>query len=539
MDNIYRCERVKYWLMSQFGGRYKWSTLVHNGVMFPPEYELRSVPVIYKGEEIILDKDNEEMAFLYAKYIQTDYVNNATFNRNFWKDWRRSLGKGHKIQSLADCDFNLMYNYLQENKGKNRKSKEEKETEEAKYKTVIVDGKEQQNGNFRVEPPGIFMGRGKNPNLGRIKRRIHPEDVTINIGKDAPIPALPDGQRWGKIVHDRRSVWLASWKDEIMKKTKYVFLSADSDFKAESDKNKFDLAKKLKRKIKRIREVNDKNLHSDIKEIRQVATVMYFIDKLALRVGNEKGAHEADTVGVTSLRVEHIRLNGSNEITLDFLGKDSIRYLNTVKVDTIVYTNLTEFTSNKAGGDNLFNLVSSSDVNKYLQGFMKDLTAKVFRTYNASLMFQKELRKISNRYEGKDVKRSVILDEFARANAKIAHVMNHRKGVTKGYKDKINRINEAIKKLRSKIRKVRKSKSKVKAEKIAKLEEKIKDKKTKKDMSVLMKDLALETSKANYIDPRITVAFLKRHKLEMKDVFSPKLITKFRWAFDVDTDYKF
>ena len=37
------------------------------------------------------------------------------------------------------------------------------------------------------------------------------------------------------------------------------------------------------------------------------ATALYFIDKLALRAGNEKDTDEAaDTVGCCSLRVEHI-----------------------------------------------------------------------------------------------------------------------------------------------------------------------------------------------------------------------------------------
>lgn len=37
------------------------------------------------------------------------------------------------------------------------------------------------------------------------------------------------------------------------------------------------------------------------------AVALYFIDKLALRAGNEKDADEAaDTVGCCSLRVEHI-----------------------------------------------------------------------------------------------------------------------------------------------------------------------------------------------------------------------------------------
>lgn len=42
---------------------------------------------------------------------------------------------------------------------------------------------------------------------------------------------------------------------------------------------------------------------------------------------------EADTVGCCSLRVEHLTFDmEKEEVTFDFLGKDSIRYLNTVKV---------------------------------------------------------------------------------------------------------------------------------------------------------------------------------------------------------------
>ena len=57
---------------------------------------------------------------------------------------------------------------------------------------------------------------------------------------------------------------------------------------------------------------------------------MWVIDRLALRVGNEKGEDEADTVGCCSLRVEHIALKGDDEVEFDFLGKDSVRYFNTV-----------------------------------------------------------------------------------------------------------------------------------------------------------------------------------------------------------------
>lgn len=68
------------------------------------------------------------------------------------------------------------------------------------------------------------------------------------------------------------------------------------------------------------------------------------IDKLALRVGNEKGDDEADTVGCCSLRVEHVSFEQEDQITLDFLGKDSMRFLKTVPVLPIVYKLIKKFT---------------------------------------------------------------------------------------------------------------------------------------------------------------------------------------------------
>lgn len=78
-------------------------------------------------------------------------------------------------------------------------------------------------------------------------------------------------------------------------------------------------------------------MQSNNSELNQLGVAVYLIDRLALRVGNEKGDDEADTVGCCSLRVEHISLEEQNKVTFDFLGKDSMRYHNTVEVDPIVY----------------------------------------------------------------------------------------------------------------------------------------------------------------------------------------------------------
>jgi DNA topoisomerase I len=51
-----------------------------------------------------------------------------------------------------------------------------------------------------VEPPGLFRGRGEHPKMGMCKRRIYPKDITINIGKQAPMPEHPyPGQRWAEV----------------------------------------------------------------------------------------------------------------------------------------------------------------------------------------------------------------------------------------------------------------------------------------------------------------------------------------------------
>lgn len=61
-------------------------------------------------------------------------------------------------------------------------------------------------GNFRVEPPSLFRGRGEHPKMGMIKKRIYPKDITINIGEGEPIPEHPyPGQSW-KEVRGRRGV---------------------------------------------------------------------------------------------------------------------------------------------------------------------------------------------------------------------------------------------------------------------------------------------------------------------------------------------
>jgi DNA topoisomerase-1 len=80
--------------------------------------------------------------------------------------------------------------------------------------------------------------------------------VSINIGPDEPIPICPIvGHSWKKVISNPESTWLAHFKDERSANSngKYVFLAAESRIKGESDKKKYEKARKLKSHIDLIR----------------------------------------------------------------------------------------------------------------------------------------------------------------------------------------------------------------------------------------------------------------------------------------------
>jgi DNA topoisomerase-1 len=531
------------------GGTNLWTSLIHNGPYFPPPYIPHKIPVIINNKEIILNPICEEYATIYSKYLDTDYINRSNFNKNFWNDFKKVLPKDYNVKNLNEIDFTLIKNYLilekekklQFSKEDKEKIKKEQDLIEEPYKYCIIDGVQQTVGNFKMEPPTIFLGRGDNhPKLGKIKLpRILPEDVIINLSKDAKVPE-PNlkNHKWGKVIHDKSVIWLATWKDIITNKNKYIFTSFDSFFKSKSDEEKFDLSKQLKKKVNKIRDDYEKQLTDINLKNKQLATALYFIDKLALRVGGTKDTkEEADTVGVTSLRVEHITLLENNLIKLDFLGKDSIRYCKKLIVSDIVYNNLKEMIINKSKKDEIFNLINASILNEYLSSFMKGLTAKVWRTYNASYLFQKEIDKIK---EDKilsinpNERLNYLIAQFNIANSAVALLCNHQKTVNASIENMLNKINLRIKELKNKKLKLVGSKDKIK-----KIDTQIKSLKLKKETKIKMKNVSLGTSKNNYIDPRIIFAFIKRFEIPPEKIFTATLLKRFEWASKVDKDYKF
>lgn len=76
--------------------------------------------------------------------------------------------------------------------------------------------------------------------------RVRPEDVIINIGKDATTPKPNVPGKWKAVKHDQTVTWLANWTENVNEAHKYVFLAAGSSLKGQSDMMKFEKARELK-----------------------------------------------------------------------------------------------------------------------------------------------------------------------------------------------------------------------------------------------------------------------------------------------------
>uniref|UniRef100_A0A8B9JPH7 DNA topoisomerase I n=1 Tax=Astyanax mexicanus TaxID=7994 RepID=A0A8B9JPH7_ASTMX len=565
-------EEEVMWEEERYTDGSKWRFLEHKGPVFAPPYEPLpdNVRFFYDGKAMKLSESAEEVATFFAKMLDHEYTTKDIFRKNFFKDWRKEMTSEEKskITDLNKCNFREMSEYFkaqtearkQMTKEEKLKIKEENERIVQEYGFCLMDNHKERIGNFRIEPPGLFRGRGDHPKMGMLKRRIRPEDIIINCSKDSKHPKPPPGTRWKEVRHDNKVTWLVSWTENIQGSIKYIMLNPSSRIKGEKDWQKYETARQLKKCVERIRAQYHEDWKSKEMRIRQRAVALYFIDKLALRAGNEKEEGEtADTVGCCSLRVEHIKLypelDGQDYVVeFDFLGKDSIRYYNKIPVEKRVFKNLQLFMESKQPEDDLFDRLNTSILNKHLQELMEGLTAKVFRTYNASITLQQQLKQLTSPEENAPAK---ILS-YNRANRAVAILCNHQRAPPKTFEKsmqnlqtkidaKKQQLSAAKKELKSakvdaktmhdeKSRKALETKKKAVArlsDQLMKLEVQATDREENKQ-------IALGTSKLNYLDPRISVAWCKKWGVGIEKIYNKTQREKFAWAIDMaDEDFEF
>ena len=515
----------------------KWKTLQHNGIAFPPPFESKGITIKIKGEKVPLNLEQEEMIYQWAKKKDTPYVRDKTFCKNFLDDFVKVLPPKFKNTALGDIDFSAAFKVVDLEKDakltldKDQKKKiaasrkEIKEKMKAKYGVAIIDRKQVDVANWMAEPPGLFIGRGDHPLRGKWKPRVSEKDVTLNLGKEAKVPP----GNWGKIIHEPDFMWLASWEDYLTEKRKYVWLSDASDLKQERDQMKYDKAIKLSEHVDKVLENVVKKMTDRDEKVRRVATVCYLIFKTAMRVGDEKDPDEADTVGATTLRVEHVKLK-SDAIEFDFLGKDSVRWQKSLPIsgqDKTLYDNFKKFTEKKKLEEQIFDGITSRHVNEFLGQIVKGLTAKVFRTYLATTVVKNYLKNI-DKLDSKS--ENIKIYHAKLANLEAAITCNHKRTIPKTFGESLNKKKEALEKLKKTPPKTEKQREKQKLR-----EEKMK---LAIELTEKTKDYNLGTSLRNYIDPRVFKAWTDQAGLEWEKLYTSALQKKFQWVTKVETDWK-
>ena len=450
--------------------------LIHQGIRvidLPPP---TGMVLQIRGTDSELDAQQEQMAMAFVAKRHLGYWEDPVFVRNFLKDFSKALG----VKPILKPQEVDLESFFQEGIARREREQQQKEAmtkEDRKalaaerkeirealreaYGYADIDEERVEIANWTAEPSCIFMGRGKHPLRGRWKPGPLQKDITLNLSPDAPMPK----GNWAGRVWQSDSLWVARWEDKLSGKIKYVWVSDTASIKQDREAQKFAVSQQLAQRIKRVRRAIQDDMNSNQARRRKIATACYLIDVLSLRVGDEKDPDEADTVGATTLRPEHVTIKSDGVVEFQFLGKDSVPWHKTVRLPSEVIEELQALIDNARAPrqgtrrgrrhpsrdqPQIFPDVKSRNVNAYLSGIMPGLTAKVFRTYHASSTVRTSLGRSKVKSEHPNwVKKNAA----KQANLEAAIVCNHTKQAPKGWKDRLQRFRERQKKANERITK--------------------------------------------------------------------------------------
>lgn len=530
-------------------------SLRHNGI-YVPLYDLKGFKITIQGQTIPLAVKSEQMAVAWIRKRQSTLSPpDKVFMRNFMREFLEQLKTENpklaflpffaceyikRIESQensaicdskatihSEIDFSEIVNYLDQDKQnklilskelKKQQAQERKMKREAlkeKLGYAEVDGQKLEIANWTAEPSCLFAGRGDHPQRGRWKDGPSQEDIILNLSPDAPKP-----EGW-KTMWEPNKMYVAKWVDKLTGKVKYVWFSDNAFLKQNREKEKFQKAELLGKQISKIEAHILKNLDAKDENRRKVATVSWLILKPNMRVGDEKDPDEADTVGAITLRPEHIKIEG-DVIHFDFLGKDSVRWVKSVKAPASAIRNIEEFSSKSK--EYLFEGVDSKKVSRFLSEKMPGLTAKVFRTWRCTATVKEELDKSNVKKEDPDYRKSYAAKM---ANLKVAEVANHKRKIPPTYDNRVAKKEERLKELTADLERKKKEGKKTET-----LENRIEKAKLDLKLMKLAKEYNLNTSLKSYISPTTYVKWAKKVDFDLEKFYPKTLQKKFSWALE-------
>ena len=105
-----------------------------------------------------------------------------------------------------------------------------------------------------------------------------------------------------------------------------------------------------------------------------------------------------------------------------------------------VYKNFKSFCKKKKPSQEVFDDLTPTILNSHLKNMMDGLTAKVFRTYNASKTLQDELLKKEESSSFQSLSPAEKVVEYNNANREVAILCNHQRSVSKAQETQLENI---------------------------------------------------------------------------------------------------
>jgi DNA topoisomerase-1 len=174
------------------------------------------------------------------------------------------------------------------------------------------------------------------------------------------------------------------------------------DWRVCRDETKYDHMQQFAAALPGIRMRTEADLsRAGLPREKVLATVVQLLEKSLIRVGNDEYARHNRSFGLTTLRNQHVDVQGAT-LTFEFRGKSGVRHsvdVNDRRLARIVKQ------CRELPGQELFQYVdddgthqdvTSSDVNAYLKEISgEEFTAKDFRTWAGTVLAATALREIS------------------------------------------------------------------------------------------------------------------------------------------------
>ena len=553
-------------------------SLTHNGVLFPQSFESKGFNKIDNIEISLLA---EEMLWKYSPYMFNRFKNDKVFIKNVWTDLKPQLPKELQNKEFPK-DFtklfvamrvaleNLKLQKSEYNKTHKKEIEKEKNERKEKYGYCYKNGKKTEIGNFVTEGSRWFISRGDL--RGRWVSSVNAEDVEINSSEK--VPCTQEGHKW-KTVELRDTDYIATYKINIGFGTayvdKFVWLSANSKDKQEDNEHKYEKARKLLLKIDEIEKTVLKDVCSKNKLKRENALITYIVMTYGIRIGNDLGKknfRDKKVRGASTLCVENMMLESGNKIHLDFIGKDSERYNETMEVEPIVYEQFSKQLSGKKPTDKIYDLATSSTVNVYLKSIYDgEISIKNFRTMKCGKLLAEEIQK----REWKNLTDKEFKNNLMECCLQTSLLLNHHKTVTEEQKEKItksaenkiesakntlSKTKESVEKKLSKLKKDKKDfkdclegklleeklneikiKEKELKDKISKAEKKYEDTLKEVEFKQSAIGINLSTSLNAYAEPKLPISLCKYADKDPSLIYSKAQLKKFEWAKKVSKDF--